>query len=463
MLSFASEFPVKECEPAAFVDCVTAWLEGSPHTTLPKDQLLDLPASGRWELRSQSERVEALLSNRGQSSIAAFKHSMADAEIDWTTTVVFSRDDDGCWVSVRTSREAQRAQLGLPPAKKPFIVKTLLSTLGGGLDGEVHVSDTPHNLSLSDLGKATRLLNGDADNYLPIVYISRSFDDRILADPVPLARHLSGLEHVLVEPDREFSRALQDEVESRNAYGGRVGVYWPTGEYYRYAVEDYPTEFDARRLIGNRIRSALLHRRPLARCTWARAEAEVARDAFDALRSSGSGDVDEYIREFDAEITAKNKQLEEAEEEIRRLRAQQRPYLAAPKKSGVQLSTGGEQEFFDGEFLEVIIDSLNAAAGNAQSDSRRQHVLTVVAMSNPANEALRDRKERLKSILRQYQSMDKHTAKELEDLGFTISEEGKHHKLTYMGDDRYVFALPKSGSDHRGGLNAASDIGKRIF
>jgi ribonuclease BN (tRNA processing enzyme) len=106
---------------------------------------------------------------------------------------------------------------------------------------------------------------------------------------------------------------------------------------------------------------------------------------------------------------------------------------------------------------------LNAAAGNAQSDSRRQHVLTVVAMSNPANEALRDRKERLKSILRQYQSMDKHTAKELEDLGFTISEEGKHHKLTYMGDDRYVFALPKSGSDHRGGLNAASDIGKRIF
>ena len=55
------------------------------------------------------------------------------------------------------------------------------------------------------------------------------------------------------------------------------------------------------------------------------------------------------------------------------------------------------------------------------------------------------------------------TASDLEELGFTISDGGKHYKITYMGDDRYVFALPKSGSDHRGGLNAASDIGKRVY
>jgi len=59
--------------------------------------------------------------------------------------------------------------------------------------------------------------------------------------------------------------------------------------------------------------------------------------------------------------------------------------------------------------------------------------------------------------------MDRDTVRALETLGFSISDDGKHYKLTYMGDERYVFALPKSGSDHRGGLNAASDIGKRIF
>jgi DNA repair exonuclease SbcCD ATPase subunit len=189
----------------------------------------------------------------------------------------------------------------------------------------------------------------------------------------------------------------------------------------------------------------------------------VARDAFEALKHAGSGDLDEYIREFDAEIAAKNDQLEEAEEEIRRLRAQQRPYLVAPKGAGVQLSTGGEQEFFDGEFLEVIVDSLNSALNNTQNDSRRQHILSAIANSNSAKGELRERRERLKDVLRQYQSMEKHTARELGGLGFTISEDGKQFKITYMGDDRYVFALPKSGSDHRGGLNAASDIGKRVF
>jgi hypothetical protein len=59
--------------------------------------------------------------------------------------------------------------------------------------------------------------------------------------------------------------------------------------------------------------------------------------------------------------------------------------------------------------------------------------------------------------------MDKKTRKGLEDIGFSITEEGKHFKLTFRDDDRYVFALPKSGGDVRGGLNAASDISKRLF
>ncbi|GMU46359.1 MAG: hypothetical protein AMXMBFR26_11410 [Porticoccaceae bacterium] len=51
----------------------------------------------------------------------------------------------------------------------------------------------------------------------------------------------------------------------------------------------------------------------------------------------------------------------------------------------------------------------------------------------------------------------------LEEMGFSITEEGKHYKLTFQDDDRYTFTLPKSGSDHRGGLNAASDIGRLLF
>jgi hypothetical protein len=48
-------------------------------------------------------------------------------------------------------------------------------------------------------------------------------------------------------------------------------------------------------------------------------------------------------------------------------------------------------------------------------------------------------------------------------MGFAISDEGKHYKLVFQGDDRYSFSLAKSGSDHRGGLNAASDISRLLF
>jgi hypothetical protein len=464
MLSFATEFPTKDCDTKAFIDCVRTWLEGSPHTKLPKTGLDDLPTWGRWQLRQETERVEALLSARAGEEIAAFKHVKIDDQIEWTTVVVFSKNPDSCWVGIRTSRESSQAQLGLPPAKKPFIVKTLLRDLGGGLDGELYVSDTPHNLKSNDLGTAARLLNGDADNYLPAVYISRTFDDRLLIDPLPLARELAGLAHVVVEPNREFSRRLQPDVASKNVYGGSAGVYWPNGQYYRYYLnEATPTEFDVRRLIASRLRASLLNRRPLARCTWARAEAEVARDAFEALRQSGSADVDEYIREFDAEIRAKDKQLEEAEEEIGRLKAQGRPHWTEPQGTSISLKTGSEREFIEGELLEIVLDALRTAADQVQADGRRQHVLRSLCEHGANATPLKERRDQLKAVLRQYSTMDRDTAKTLEALGFSISEDGKHYKLTYMGDERYVFTLPKSGSDHRGGLNAASDIGKRVY
>ncbi|MFM3222062.1 hypothetical protein AB8T91_28055, partial [Klebsiella pneumoniae] len=51
----------------------------------------------------------------------------------------------------------------------------------------------------------------------------------------------------------------------------------------------------------------------------------------------------------------------------------------------------------------------------------------------------------------------------LNDVGFSISEEGKHYKITYHGDPRYTYILPKTGSDYRGALNAYSDISKKVF
>lgn len=48
-------------------------------------------------------------------------------------------------------------------------------------------------------------------------------------------------------------------------------------------------------------------------------------------------------------------------------------------------------------------------------------------------------------------------------MGFSIEEDGKHYKITFAGDDRYMFTLAKTGGDFRGGLNAAATISNRLF
>jgi hypothetical protein len=59
--------------------------------------------------------------------------------------------------------------------------------------------------------------------------------------------------------------------------------------------------------------------------------------------------------------------------------------------------------------------------------------------------------------------MDAKVRSGLQDIGFDISEEGKHYKIIFQGDDRYTFTMPKSGSDYRGGLNLAGDISRLLL
>ena len=111
----------------------------------------------------------------------------------------------------------------------------------------------------------------------------------------------------------------------------------------------------------------------------------------------------------------------------------------------------------------VVREAVQDAASRTLDDSRQKHVLTSILTANPASgEPGRFRAE-LKDLLRGSKTVDSRIRRSLEKLGFEISEDGKHYKLVFQGDDRYTFSLAKSGSDRRGGLNAASDIARLLF
>lgn len=67
-------------------------------------------------------------------------------------------------------------------------------------------------------------------------------------------------------------------------------------------------------------------------------------------------------------------------------------------------------------------------------------------------------KKQLKQLFKCYKKMDKKTRSQLNKLGFLISEEGKHYKITHLSNDRTTVTLGKTVSDFRAGRNIARDL-----
>lgn len=468
MFSFATEFPVDHSRNSdEFVESIKTWILGSPHTNLVKTDIEKIVSQPGEVIKKGNERIEALRATASEDDIAGIRYQRSDDGLEWVTSLVFSRSATDSWVGIRISCESLHPAVRLPAAKKPVVVRTLLKQLGGASDGELLVSDKPLRLTNSDIDIAARLIKGSSGCRLPIVYVSAGFQGNYLVDCDRIAKDLSGMAHVVVEPNRPFSLRLKLAVDSENVYGGAVGVYWPDNagrrSYFIGKIFESPSEIA--RALFEEIRAALTNRRALERCTWAFAQEMTSRLTIKKLQASGSQQVEKYIETFDLEISAKNQTIEDAEREIARLKAEVRKYeTLLPAGTASPLKTGLEQDFYPNETFNILRDAVEDACSRVAKDSRRQHILTALLEANPAKEdSAASKREQLKQILRGSKHMNATMRHDLENMGFEITEEGKHHKLVFLGDDRYTFSLSKSGSDHRGGLNAASDIGRLLF
>lgn len=467
MLSFATEFPVEATQTSSeFLSAAREWLLGSPHTVFKAADLSDMDTKDEFSARKSNELIEALKYEATTNDMAAIRYTRLDRGLEWVSTIVFSRAQNANWIGIRTSCESQHPAAKLPIAKKPVFVQTFLTRLGGGIDGELKVQAAPVRLNNSDIPLAARCILGKAGCRLPIVYVSARFKGGHIVNVDSLAEMLAGMAHVLVEPNRPFSVRLMSEVGSQNVYGGAIGVYWPEGGGRRSFFLNHELESAAEmaKAVVDEVRSALSNRRPMARVTWSAVQELISRRTFASLREQGSTEVQKYVDEFDKELKSKDEELKDAEREISRLEAEVRKYQAQnPMQLGLFLQTGPEQDFYAGELLGIVRDAIADAVTRVTEDSRRQHILNSIVRANPHTGEAEAIRSRLKALLRDFRSMDAKVRGALQEIGFDMSEEGKHYKIVFQGDNRYTFTMPKSGSDHRGGLNLAGDISRLLF
>ena len=348
------------------------------------------------------------------------------------------------------------------------------------------------------------MINGNTHYRLPVVFISRTFEGEEPVDVRRMAARLKGAAHVLVQENTDVGYTIRDLCNSNNEYNGAIGIYFPNAAYgHKRYLYHSGTGYDAflmekvlRTVIQycngqmteplytwQGVNNALL----MERMTVQRKErlaAEAARkkaeEEMNQLLNSLEEEEDRISKNaaeearieankildgFDNDLQYLQKQVEEltkANEILQYENQGMKAKLDSVNEIPV-LYMGDEFEFYSGEIKDLVLLVLSESVSNIQERSRRSDVVKDIIRSNDYQKTSDKKAEEVKKLLKSYDGMTGPLRQALEDMGFIITEDGKHYKLTYYGDDRYQVIFSKTPSDHRTGKNSSQKLNKMVF
>jgi len=465
VIVFRTQFPLSiETDMDQVLRIGKTWIEGSPHSNL-QEKIKAIGDKVEADLTSDKEKFRLLKHQSKEECHAGINYNLLDKGFEWNTYIVAKKTNQEVWLSFEISRDSDNPTLELPKPKKPYFIKQILKACGHGKDGYILTNGKPKNLSNTDIEYAARLMNGQSEYSMPIVYISATNSNKHVVNPTTLAEYLYGMAHIFVEPDREFAYRLRLDTKSQNANNGAIGIYWPEGlgKEILFRGDENHDEFGNR--IYNTIREALLSKRLLRDCCWNYIEQLKIQQRIKELKDTSNKSINEYIDAFDIENNIKCRQLEEAENEIRKLKNEIRKISLenSTQTDGQILFRGEENDLYEGEMIDFILDILNREYDSAATGARKRDILNSIIENNSIIGKREQIKKDIKETLKTYKKMTSSIKSALRDIGFQINEDGKHFKLLFNNDERYSVILPKTSSDHRVGMNLVSDISKKLF
>lgn len=112
-----------------------------------------------------------------------------------------------------------------------------------------------------------------------------------------------------------------------------------------------------------------------------------------------------------------------------------------------------------GEIKDQILEMLHNQMSQVKKKTRKEHILQDILECNEITGAVDKKRKDIKRILKGYTKVGDSLKCDLKAYGFAIEKEGRHYKLIYKGDSRYLFTMAASGSDSQhGGGNLSAEI-----
>ncbi|EGG4503754.1 hypothetical protein HKL56_004538, partial [Salmonella enterica] len=277
-----------------FNECFS-WIHESPHTNFIPAQLACDYLSEDFYVESSNERIDVITHGNQDVQLGCFRYSKISEPHKWVTDISINKNliNNTVWIQVESSVVSQEAAYLAPQPKKPLIVIRLIDKFSGGLDDAFKTSIEPDYLSNSEehLKLAAKVINGETENRLPIIYVSSKYfynehPHNII--PERLARKVCGIAHVLIEPrEKMFSIKLKNETNSKNAYAGAVGIYWPRGQNISFYRRGEKTAKEFEDELFDDVVKATSTMAPVSEGGWSEIQKRRTKDSINTLKIRG--------------------------------------------------------------------------------------------------------------------------------------------------------------------------------
>ena len=463
-----------------FIQLVIGWNQSSPH----EDNVIpNLNWNGERNIRFGDEWLWMDIEEYRNKNIIAVRYEKKETDgAVWDTDYVMNFDE--MKMAIRLDRSyTEDALMENPSFSTPHFLTLLIENGYLVDDYDFPILKKPILINGNNLNQLIDVINGKKRYRLPIVYVSKTVFNKDPLNCSFLCSKLKGAAHVLLQQDRSDNFAIRTSCDDNNEYFGGIGIYFPNGRHRRYIYREYENEDS---ILLNKVTNAVfryMNAQTIPQLyTWAGVNNSLLRDkwssnreekmAAETARQHAEAEIQEYQETFDEEndkLQSENDDLQNRIEELTRevYSLQQENQGLRTKLSDTEnvpiIFLGDEEEFYQGEIREMVLDAVNEKLKNTKEKTRRSDVYRDILKKNNYQGLTAKRIETIKNLLKDYKTMSGTLRQQLMDLGFVITEEGKHYRLTYYGDGRYKTTFAKTGSDNREGRNNAAVIAKNMF
>ena len=485
----------------SFVRLIIEWNQGS---TFASNIIPDIKWDGKYNVRYGNDDLWLSIEEyRNKNIIAVRYEKIEDDGVVWDTDYIMNFDSYK--LSVRLDRSyAPDALLGNSKFSTPYFI-TMLDRYGYLKDdGDLPVTREPVYITDKNYSTIADIINETVKYRMPIVYVSKTFNETDPVDVGRLAGRLKGAAHVLVQENTATNDIIRRMCANNNEYNGAIGIYYPNPSMphrrYLYRTNEGYDAYLMERVVRDVIQysnsqmieplftwqgvnNALLMDRLIAQ-RKERLEAEAAKkkaeeETYSLINSldeeekrikqralaEAQAEADKILDGFDNDLQYLQKQVEDLTKVNEALQYENQGLKA--KLDNVNaipvLYMGDEFEFYQGEIKDLVLLVLSEAAANIDSRTRKSDVIKDIIQSNNYQKITEQHINEVKNLLKGYDRMTGPLRQALENLGFVISEDGKHYKLTYYGDNRYQIIFSKTPSDHRTGKNSSQKLIKMVY